>query len=114
MPRPRYRAERDEDKGQVHLFSPSGEKIISTYTTMGSEKFEYIDHVGLDLPDEKIGNNHDKLFEYAMAAHERMTTTRWRRFQYAIEDSLTHPAWAVIAAIAATVAAIGVFFGGEK
>lgn len=108
MPRPKYQI--DRSGSNIDLYSPLAEKIISVYATMGAgDELQYADHVGLDLPDEKIGNSHDKLFEYAMAAHERVTTTRWQRFQWSVEEFFSHPAWAVIAAVAATIAAVGAF-----
>ena len=108
MARPKYHI--DSSGSDIDLYSPLGEKIISTYATMGAgDEIRYIDHVDLNLPDDKIGNSHDKLFKFAMEAHQRKTTTRWQRFQWSVEEFFSHPFWAVIAAVAATIAAVGAF-----
>ncbi len=108
MARPEYTSVLAKDG--VKLYSPSGELIISSRKVYGSKELLYRDHVGLGLPDEKIGNNHDKLMREAANAHERMTTTRWQRVRWSVGEVLgSLVLWSAIAAVAATIAAVGAF-----
>ena len=107
MPLPKYHVEVTD--GGTELYSPTGELIISIVKTMGSEEIDWADHVGLDLDEDEIGNNHDKLIDAAAYEHQRLSTTRWDRFLFKAESCARHPIWSAVAAFAAVAAAIGIY-----
>lgn len=104
MPRPKYKSVATE-KGS-DLYSPSGEKIVNCLTTYGSEHPRCFGLGGLSIPEHMQGQPQDKVFEWAMNAHERMVTTKWQRIRWTAEEVFANPIWQFVTAVAVVVTAV--------